>query len=78
MAEELVKEMQKGEDGEISCSTVVVVNMESRVPMGRSCHLVCRAGVCSRENHGGVKMTNQKKPLLNRPSRTPKSIPKRF
>ena len=45
VAEELVKEMQKGEDGEISCSTVVV-NMESWVHMGRSCHLACRAGVC--------------------------------
>ena len=32
----------------------------------------------SRGNHGGVKMTNQKKPLLNRPSRTPRIIPNRF
>ena len=34
--------------------------------------------VSSRGNHGGVKMTNQKKPLLNRPSRTPTTIPKTF
>ena len=27
--------------------------------------------VCIRGNHGGVKITNQEKSLLNRPSRTP-------
>ena len=26
----------------------------------------------------GVKMTNKKRPLLNRPSRTPRIIPNRF
>ena len=32
----------------------------------------------TRGNHGRVKITNQKRPLLNRPSRTHRIIPKRF
>ena len=32
----------------------------------------------TRGNHRGVKMTNQMKPLLNRPYMTSKTIPKRF
>ena len=42
-------------------------------------HISCKCNTIHiRGNHGGVKMTNQKKPLLNRPSRTPRIIPKRF